>query len=204
MADLVATSWQPRGGLHGVSGEHRLGRTPGVHAAALENLGLASIIVRRDAPPDIASSLTCLLGVEPPTTPRMARGRDADLIWSGPSQWLYLSRNRGQVEPLAATLAGIAAVADQSDSRAVLRVSGPNIRDVLAKGCLIDLHPRAFTTGDAALTSIAHIGVHLWQRDDAPTYDLAVVRSMAASFWSWFAASAAEYGCEFVASDGRG
>jgi len=177
---------------------------PGVHAAALENLGLASIIVRRDAPADILSSLTRLLGVAPPAAPRMARSRDAALIWAGPSQWLFMSRDHAQVEKLAVTLAGLAAVADQSDSRAVLRVSGPRIRDVLAKGCLVDLHPRVFTSGDVASTSIAHIGVHLWQVDDAPTYDLAVFRSMAASFWSWFSASAAEYGYEVAASDGRG
>ena len=44
------------------------------------------------------------------------------------------------------------------------------------------------------MTAIAHIGVQLWQLDDAPTYELAVPRSMAKSFWTWFSASAAEFG----------
>jgi sarcosine oxidase gamma subunit len=50
------------------------------------------------------------------------------------------------------------------------------------------------------MTSIAHIGVHLWRLDahandrDA-VFDILIARSMAASFWSWATASAAEYGC---------
>ena len=83
---------------------------------------------------------------------------------------------------------------DQSDGRALMRLSGSRVRDLLAKGCPIDLHPRAFKGGDVALTTISHIGVHLWQVDDAPTYDLALMRSMAESFWSWLDASAAEFG----------
>jgi heterotetrameric sarcosine oxidase gamma subunit len=65
---------------------------------------------------------------------------------------------------------------------------------------MIDLHPAAFPPGAAAMTSIAHIGVHLWRLDahandrDA-VFDILIARSMAASFWSWATASAAEYGC---------
>ena len=29
------------------------------------------------------------------------------------------------------------------------------------------------------------MGVTLWQVDDAPTYDIAVFRSLAGSFWKW-------------------
>jgi sarcosine oxidase subunit gamma len=40
------------------------------------------------------------------------------------------------------------------------------------------------------------MGCLIWQGDDHPTFDLAVNRSLAKSFWSWLAASAAEYGYE--------
>ena len=62
----------------------------------------------------------------------------------------------------------------------------------------IDLHPRAFKPGDTAVTCVAHIGVQLWQIDDAPTYEFAVARSLAQSFWHWLEASAAEYGLDLV------
>ena len=84
--------------------------------------------------------------------------------------------------------------ADQSDGRIILRVTGPRVRDALAKGVPIDLHPRAFRPGDAAITTVATIGVHLWQVDDAPTYELIVPRSFAVAFREWFDEAAAEFG----------
>jgi sarcosine oxidase subunit gamma len=121
-------------------------------------------------------------------------GNDGDVVWSGPGQWLIVTKHPDVVAPLALELSDLAAVTDQSDARAILRLSGARARDVLAKGCLIDLHPRAFQVGDVALTSISHIGVQIWQVDEAPSYDMSVPRSMIGSFWSWFEASAVEFG----------
>ena len=80
----------------------------------------------------------------------------------------------------------------------LLRVTGPHVRDALAKGVAVDLHPGAFKTDDAAVTLVSHIAVQLWQIDDRPTYEFAVARSLAQSFWHWLEASAAQYGLEFV------
>ncbi|HEY8276342.1 MAG TPA: sarcosine oxidase subunit gamma family protein, partial [Methyloceanibacter sp.] len=87
-----------------------------------------------------------------------------------------------------------AAITEQSDSKVVIRLSGSCAREVLAKGCSLDLHPRVFKPGDAATTPIALIDCQLWQIDDTPSYDLAVPSSFAGSFWSWLTASAAEAG----------
>jgi sarcosine oxidase subunit gamma len=157
---------------------------------------MATIIGRPDRIADVVTVMGDFIGVAPPTLPKVVRGRDADLVWAGPHQWLLVSERLDLVDRAIRELAGLAAVSDQSAARAVVRLGGPRIRDALAKGCLIDLHPRVFAPGDVALTPICHIGVHLWQVDDLPTYELAVVRSMAKSFWSWLSASAAEYGCE--------
>jgi sarcosine oxidase subunit gamma len=95
-------------------------------------------------------------------------------------------------------LAGLASIADQSDGRVVLRLSGDRARDVLAKGIPVDLHPRGFRTGDVASTVVAHIGVQIQQLDDRPTFQLIALRSFAGSLWSWLAKSAAEFGYEIV------
>jgi sarcosine oxidase subunit gamma len=197
----VSSRWQLVGAWADVAAEGRHGRAgePGIRITPREGLALATIIGRAHRAAELDSALLELVGAALPMTPRVAQGREADLIWSGPHHWLLVSGQRNLVPQLAAELAGLAAVADQSDARGVLRVAGPRVRDVLAKGCPIDLHPTSFAPGDAALTSIAHIGVQLWQVDDAPTYDLAVFRSMAASFWSWLTASAAEYGYDVSA-----
>jgi sarcosine oxidase subunit gamma len=85
-------------------------------------------------------------------------------------------------------------VSDQSDGYAVLRLAGAAMRATFEKGLAVDLHPAAFGPGDAAVTTCSHIGVILWQLDDAPTYEIALFRSLAADFWHWLSTSAAEYG----------
>jgi sarcosine oxidase subunit gamma len=81
----------------------------------------------------------------------------------------------------------------------LLDVSGPRIRDTLAKGVPIDLDPVSFKTGDVAVTMASHIGLQIWQLADEPVYRLAVARSYFDSFWRWLAMSAAEFGCEITA-----
>jgi sarcosine oxidase subunit gamma len=153
---------------------------------------LATVIAAKQRDADVFKILTDFAQAKPAST-RFIHGT-CDIIWSGPGQWLVAAPSRDAVAALTMKLGDAAAVTDQTDARVVLRLSGPRVRDVLAKGCLIDLHPRAFKAGDAALTSISHIGVQIWQVDDAPTFELTVARSMFESLWSWLGASAAEYG----------
>jgi sarcosine oxidase subunit gamma len=121
------------------------------------------------------------------------------VIGLAPQQWLAIAegeKGRALLARIGTDLSGLAAVVDQSDAKAMLRLSGPRVRDVLAKGCALDLHPRAFKPQDAATTQLALIPCQLWLLDEAPTFELAVPLSYARSFWSWLAASAAEYGYE--------
>jgi sarcosine oxidase subunit gamma len=206
VSDALTRPWAARGAWDGGVAAGRYGcdrGEPGVLVSPRQGLKLATIIGHRGRAAEVDRLLSEALGAEPPRTPKVARGPDGDLIWSGPDQWLLASRSAEPMRQVAARIAGVAAVSDQSDGRAILRLWGPQIRNVLAKGCLIDLHPRVFRPGDVALTSIAHIGVQLWQIDDGPSYELAVFRSMAMSFWSWFEAAAAEDGYEIVAGDAR-
>ena len=99
---------------------------------------------------------------------------------------------------LRAVLGPFAAVTDQSDARLVLRLSGPRVRDVLAKGVAVDLHPKAFKPGDVTSTLVAYVGVQIDMLDAAPTYQLTAPRSMAGTLWSWLSASAAEFGYDVV------
>lgn len=136
------------------------------------------------------------LGIDLPATPRRVEAEGMAFVWAGPAEWLVLAEPGA--EDLAALLRGrfgtLAAVTEQDDAKRVLRIAGPHVREVLAKGLPIDLHPRAFGPGDVALTLAGHIAVQLWQLDDRPTYDIAVPRSLAASFWHWLREASAEYG----------
>jgi sarcosine oxidase subunit gamma len=157
-------------------------------------MALATIIARAGKAGELRTEVERRYGLDLPTRPVRAQGAELNLVWAGPEQWLAVSADPEIVKRLAADLRGFAAVSDQSDARAIIRIAGPRARNVLAKGCPVDLHPRAFRAGDTALTAIEHIGVHLWQLDGLPTFEIAVARSRAASFWRWFSASALSSG----------
>jgi heterotetrameric sarcosine oxidase gamma subunit len=192
--------------LDGVVSAGRYGRRtadPGVIVSEVREAGLATVTARKGRRATLIEAARSAFGVELPSLPRRVEGRDMAFIWSGPDQWLAYREPapvRGMEVALAEPFAGLASITDQSHGRTLLRVTGPRVRDALAKGIAIDLHPREFKTGHAAVTAVAHIGVHLWQTDDRPTYELAVPRGLALSFWHWLEASAAEFGLEFAAA----
>jgi heterotetrameric sarcosine oxidase gamma subunit len=169
----------------------------GVVIAQRRGLSLVQVIARRGGDQAAAQRL----GLDP--APGLASAVAAGTaLWLAPGAWMVVAEGlEGALYGrLLDELQGIAAVVDQSHGRAALRVSGPRARDVLAKGCRLDLHPRAFTPGMCAQTSIAQIGVLLHQTDENPTYDLYVFAGYAADFLAWLTASAAEFGYRIEAS----
>jgi sarcosine oxidase subunit gamma len=165
------------------------------------DLALAAVMVRKGANEALAKRVRAVFGLDLPTTPgRVAHGPLA-FVWAGPGHWLAVTEGRGGTsleELLRHDLSNLASISDQSDGRAVVRIAGARARDVLAKGVPVDLNPRVFTAGDAAVTTVGHIAVHLWQLDETPTYEFAVFRSYAAAFWRWLMDSAAEFGAVVV------
>ncbi len=169
----------------------------GVTVQARDDLALAIVMARRGKRAQLAETVRAVFGVALPTGPKRVVAGQTAFIGMGPGQFLAVGQGVDAMRfaaDLAKTLADCASVSDQSDSRAILRLSGPRARDVLAKGLAVDLHPRVFGPDDAALSVIALIGAHLWRIDDAPTFEIAVFRSYAGSFAEFIAASAAEYG----------
>ena len=85
----------------------------------------------------------------------------------------------------------------------MLRLSGELVREVLAKGIPLDLHPRKFKTGVIASTMISQMVVQIQQLDDRPTFQLMAFRSFAGSLLSWLTKSAAQFGYEIANRDHR-
>jgi sarcosine oxidase subunit gamma len=192
MPDIASRPWLPRSAWAGILAPGLSGRADAESSLTItprEDLGLLTVIGRRQP----EEAFVELFGVAPPRMPRVANGRGVAIVWSGPGQWLLVFPRQDMVDEASRRLSGCAALAEQSDARAILRLRGPRARDTLAKGCPVDLHSRVFATDQVALTTIAHVGALLWQVDATPTYDIAVPRSMASSFWSWLKISAAEF-----------
>ncbi len=87
-------------------------------------------------------------------------------------------------------------VSEQSHSRAVIRISGARVLDVLAKECRLDLHASVASAGFCAQTTMAGVGVLMHKIDDSPTFDLVVFAGFADSFWHWIVQASAEYGVD--------
>jgi heterotetrameric sarcosine oxidase gamma subunit len=170
--------------------------TPELAVSARETLTIASFAAIRGKEEALREAIRAGYGAELPRRAARVTGVGIAFVWAGPTQWLAIAERengRDLEGELKAALAGIASVVDHSDGRVVVRISGPRARDVLAKGVPIDLHPRAFRPGDVAITHASHIGIILWQTDEAPTYEAALFRSYAGSFAHWLFESAAEY-----------
>jgi sarcosine oxidase subunit gamma len=177
------------------------GGEPGVTIAERIGLGLATVAARKGAP--LRAAVKASYGVNLPDDSTVGQGPEMSFVGYGPGQWLAVSetlRNDTLAKQLGQDLKGLASVSDQSGGRTLLRLSGTRARDVLAKGLPIDLHPSVFGPGSAATSTISLMGVQLWQVDEAPTYDIALFRSVSASFWRWLTASAAEFGYEVTSS----
>jgi heterotetrameric sarcosine oxidase gamma subunit len=198
-----------RSALHGVALPGRFGKgdgPPGVTLSERVDLGLAVVAARKGRREALAAAVRAAYGVDLPADSSVASGPAVAFMGMAPGQWFAVSEtlaNGALADDLAERLKGLASVTDQSDGRAVVRIAGPRARDVLAKGLPIDLHPKVFRPGSAATSTASHMGVQIWQVDDAPTYDIAVFRGFAESFWSWATSSAAEFGY-IVLPSGRG
>jgi methylglutamate dehydrogenase subunit D len=176
-----------------------VGNGRGVTVMDRDGLGLATLAAHRGRRAALAARIRDEFHVELPSGPTVAVA--ADLVFAGtaPGTWLAM-RDRGGnafATALAQSTAGLAAVTDQSDGYALLRLTGPMVRAALAKLVPIDLHPREFRPGAVASTVASHMGLILWRLDDADgaaVFELAVFRSLAESFWHALAEASAEFG----------
>ena len=188
--------------FHGIAKPGRYGKADGdagVTVIERTDLGLASVETRKGQDGAVKASVREAYGLDLPEGSTVAHGKNVSFIGTGPGQWLAVSatlQNEALAEDLADKLKGLASVSDQSSGRAVVRLGGPRVRDALAKGLAIDLDPRVFPAGGAATSTLSHMGVLVWREGDAQAYDIALFRSVAASFWRWLDASAAEFGYE--------
>ena len=126
----------------------------------------------------------------------------AAALWQGPDEWWIVTPENGpaMAETLRKALKGQhAAVTDIGESRACMRIAGPRSRDLLTKGCPLDLHPRVFGAGRCAGSMLAKAGVTLHQISDdsdamGPAFEIYVLRSFADYLWRWLEDAAREYG----------
>lgn len=146
---------------------------------------LTQLTVRVEPKSAAFDQVTEAIGWALPVEPNTMAGRGEEFaLWLGPDEWLVVS-SAALGEPRLAAVLNEGAVVDVSGQRTVLELAGANAGEVLAKGCGLDLHPRAFAPGQCAQTLYARAPVILLPR-------------AADRYWLFVRASYAEYIAEFL------
>jgi heterotetrameric sarcosine oxidase gamma subunit len=100
---------------------------------------------------------------------------------SGPAMILWTGRDQAfLIGPDPAPLAGLAALTDQSDAWARMRLKGPGAEAVLARLVPLDLRLAVFAEGQVARSGLNHM-MAIVRRAGADSFDIMVFRSMAQS-----------------------
>jgi sarcosine oxidase subunit gamma len=140
------------------------------------------------------------LGTTLPAANAVAPATRGAVLWLGPDEVLVVGRDgaaAGLVAQLTAALAGArGSVVDVSAARAGVEVAGERARDVLAKGCSLDLHPRVFTPGRCAQTLLARANVIVWHLGENlydGGYRVLTGASFAGYLADWLSDAAAEF-----------
>lgn len=173
-----------------------------------EKAFLGHINLRGD--PDDATFMACVTGVlgfALPTSPNTSREvMDRVACWLGPSEWL-LSVPADNEQTVAAALRDAlahahASVVEVGGGHVVLLLTGNRVRDLLAKGCPLDLHPSKFGAGQCAQSHLGNAPIVARAVSDG--IELVVRRSFADYVWRWLQVCAQEYGGRIDRNEARG
>lgn len=163
MGDLVAKS--PCAGL--------LPLTIGSVSVTEEDAGvMTSIAARKGRQKALSQALKAAHGMAVPSPGRTTGKAGARVIWFSRGQVLLIGPAPD------GSLGEFAALTDQSDGWAVVRLEGRGARDVLARLVPLDLRPTAFKRGHTARTELAHMMASL-TRVGENAFQIMVFRSMA-------------------------
>ena len=167
------------------------------HAVALGELPIMDMLNLRGKPQDAAftDAVASVTGLALPLQANTAtRGPGRALLWLGPDEWM-LQCEAGQAatleQALRAALAGQhVSVVEVGHGFTTLSVQGPGAGALLARGCPLDFHPRAFQAGQVAQTHIARTNAMVLCRQTGTDYALTVRRSFADYLFRWLSAAA--------------
>jgi len=143
-----------------------------------------------------------VLSLDLPKQPRTsATWGDVKALWLSPDQWLITcARAKAQsiADELAAALSDIHALGvNVSDMRAIIRLEGMRVREVVMKGSTLDLTNESYMPGTVRRMRFAEVAalLHIVEEN---TVDIYVFRSYADYCWD-FLLKAARKGSEVAA-----
>ena len=128
-----------------------------------------------------------------PQTRQVTVGQRGMLAWMSPDELLAVVPRQEAASVTAALLIDLssthALVADVSDARAVFRLNGKGVREVLAKGAPVDLSKEAFGPGEVRRTRLGQVACAFWMSGE-DQFDLICFRSVSDFVSDWLTTAA--------------
>ncbi len=184
---------QRRSALEAVYQEGSFGNETGL--ALFERRPLTLFDIGGDASnDDFLINAETAIGSPLPLTPKSVISEDTRRVfWLSPRRWLATDSASDFTVP--EFIGG--SINNVSSGRTIIRLHGPKIRDVLAKGCPLDLHPKIFHFADCAQSRFGSLNILLDHIDDQ-TFDVYVARGFARVLWEELIEASQEYGYQVL------
>jgi sarcosine oxidase subunit gamma len=168
---------------------------------------LTQLNLRLDPTSPAADAVGTELGLALPTEAgTSAHSGDVTVLWLGPDEWLVVgppgAEGKLEARLRSAVRTTHSSMVDVSAQRTTLVLSGPRIRDLLALGCALDLHPRSFGVGNCAQTMLARAPVVLVGCEPGdggaarPAFWVLVRASFAAYLVDWLIDASVEFAAD--------
>ena len=125
---------------------------------------------------------------------KVSSNKETRILWNAPNTWLVISRKENIVETIKEKCKNENfAVTDISHSRAVIQIKGPQAKEVLKKGCPININE--IQVDNCAGTVFNGITVVIdFVNNDPDTFNLLALRSFGETFYHHITDSALEFG----------
>ena len=173
------------------------GARPGLVMSELAHLGKLNLRGGADILPAVKKHTGC---TALPENNHSVTVGDRTLVWLAPDEYLLLcvaGQEANLHSQLMLDLGKVhAAVTNVTDALCAISLRGAAVRQVLAKGCALDLHPSVFTAGMCAQTMLSHAAVTLVAGEDN-LFTLICRTSFAAYTHDWLIDAGLEYGVSF-------
>lgn len=150
----------------------------------LADAGATGMITLRGDHALLGAAVQAVLGLAMPEVRRVVAGEGAQVLWMSPDELLVITGYDAApgiaVELETALGDAFATVAVVSDARALITLSGAEVRDVLAKLCPVDFAD--FPVGALRRTRAAQVAAAVWRTSDSD-WSLICFRSVAGYVW---------------------
>ncbi len=156
----------------------------GFNITEVTDKSLVMVALPREKFKDVESLIDKSCGLKLPEMECSTESKDSSItLWRLQKNQVlaYFTYEGNDAEShLSSRLSAPAYYTDQSDTWAMIRVSGNRSREVLERICPIDLSPKVFSVGSVSRTVMEHIGTIIF-RDGDDSYVLLTMRSFGRS-----------------------